>query len=174
MGMPTVDAGYPPAMNDAAPSHVTGHFGSPESARAALVRLEGAGFDGDAIELIGLRPDHALPTAEAAEAADYDAIGGVARHAGTGATVGAVAGAAAGVVTGIVTGDVGTGAAVGAAAAAGGGAIGGLAGTYAGLPVNEGAWTTYELDPADSHPITVRVRVSDGEEAQNARTALQG
>ena len=159
-------------MDAAVPSHVIGRFARPESARAALVRLEGAGFDGDAVELIDVGP--VLATGEAAEAADAEAVAGVARHAGTGATVGAVAGAAAGVVTGIVTGDVGTGAAVGAAAAAGGGAIGGLAGTYAGLPVNEGAWTTYELDPDDPHPVTVRVRVSGDEEAEAARAALRG
>jgi hypothetical protein len=136
-----------------------------------VIRVEALAFDANAIEIIDLTDGATQPTTASADAA---AIGGVAKHAGAGATIGAVAGAAAGMVTGAVTGDVGTGLAVGAAAVAGGGVVGGLAGTYAGLPVNEAAWTTYELDPDDPHPITVRVRVDDAQEAELVRTALRG
>jgi hypothetical protein len=153
------------------PTHVVGRFATPEAARAALVRVEALAFDGDAIEIIDLTDDAGR---RSPRATDREAVGAVARQAGAGATVGAIAGATAGMVTGVVTGDVATGLVVGAAAVAGGGVVGGLAGTYAGLPVNEAAWTTYELDPDDPHPITLRVRVADPHEAELARTALRG
>jgi hypothetical protein len=101
-------------------------------------------------------------------------VGDVGRGAALGATIGTAAGVAAGIVTGLATGDAGAGALVGTAGAVGGGAVGGLAGTYAGLPVNEDAWTTYELDPSDPHPVTVRVRVGSPDDADRAREALRG
>ena len=158
-------------MTEETPSHVTGHFSSPESARAAMIRLEGAGFDADAVDLIGLPATTATP--EAAHDADTEAVGDVAKQATVGASLGAAAGAAAGVVAGVVSGDPGAALTVGAAAAVGGSVVGGLAGTYTGLPVNEAAWTTYELDPTDPHPVTVRVRVTGAESAESARTALR-
>lgn len=155
------------------PEHVTGHFASPEAARAALVRLESAGFDADAIDLIGLPPAaERPPDVEQATANDAEALRDAAAPAAAGAGVGAVAGAAAGVVAGLVTGDPGAGVVVGTAAAVGGGVVGGLAGTYAQLPVNEAAWTTHELDPADPHPITVRVRVDDEAAAERANASM--
>jgi hypothetical protein len=169
--LPEADAGYRRCVESRAPSHVIGRYASPEAARAAVIRVEALAFDGDAIEIIDLT-DGAMQRETAS--GDAEAVGGVARQAGAGATIGAVAGAAAGMVTGVVTGDVGTALVVGAAGVAGGGVVGGLAGTYAGLPVNEAAWTTYELDPDDPHPITVRVRVGDPHEADLARTALRG
>jgi hypothetical protein len=105
---------------------------------------------------------------------DLDATGDVAKGAGVGAAIGAAAGAAAGVVTGIVTGDAGAGQLVGTTGAVGGSVVGGLAGTYAGLPVNQAAWETYELDPSDPHPVVVTVRVDSPEQAEAARSALQG
>lgn len=162
--------GYRAAMQDATPRFIDGHYGSPESARAALVRLEGAGFDADAAELVDLTQSQA--TREQARENDHEKVSDVARPAGAAATIGAAAGAAAGVVTGLVTGDPGTGAIVGAAAATGGSVVGGLAGTYGGLPVNEAAWDTYELDPSDEHPIVVRVRVLDDDELEKAKQAL--
>lgn len=159
-------------MQDAAPTHVTGHFTTPDSARAAMVRLEAVGFDADAVDLIGLPDPVDTHAATDPAANDGEAVGDVVKQSGVAAGVGALAGAAAGVVTGVVTGDVGTGAAIGAAAAVGGGVVGGLAGTYTALPVNEAAWTTYELDPDDPHPITVRVRVADDHEARTAKAAL--
>jgi hypothetical protein len=154
------------------PDRVTGRFGSPESARAAMVRLEGAGFDGDAIHLV--HETDSLPRHDVANENDMEAVGDVGRGAAIGATIGSAAGVAAGVVTAVVTGDPGTGAVVGAAGIAGGGAVGGLAGTYAGLPANPEAWTTYELDPTDPHPVVVTVRVDSLEEAEAARNALRG
>jgi hypothetical protein len=159
-------------MPEDANRFITGHFTSAESARAALVRLEAAGIDADAAELVDLTESQA--TREQARHNDEDKVSDVARPAGAGATLGAAAGAAAGVVTGLVTGDAGTGAAVGAAAAVGGSVVGGLAGTYVGLPVNEAAWDTYELDPTSEHPITVQVRVGDDDELERARRALEG
>lgn len=157
---------------DATPRFITGHYASPESARAALVRLEAAGIDADAADLIDLTEPQV--TREEARHNDQAKLSDVARPAGLGATIGTAAGAAAGLVTGVVTGDPGTGLTVGAAAAAGAGVMGGLAGTYGGLPVNEATWDTYELDPVDEHPITVRVRVMDDDERARAQEALAG
>jgi len=154
------------------PTRVTGHFASPASARAAVVRLEGAGFDADAIIFEDRSP--AVPRADVANQADMEATGDVARGAALGATIGGAAGVAAGIATAVVTGDPGAGAAVGTAGAVGGATVGGLAGTYAGLPVTEEAWTTYELDPNDPHPVSVTVRVSSSEQADQARAALRG
>ena len=157
---------------DASPDQVTGRFTTPEAARAAMVRLEAAGFDADAVTMddsgTGVAPT------DVAAANDLDATGDVAKGAGVGATIGAVAGAAAGVVTGIVTGDAGAATVVGTTGVVGGTVVGGLAGTYTGLPVNEDAWETYELDPADPHPVVVRVRVDSPEQATDARSALTG
>lgn len=164
--------GRSPAMTTEHPDRVTGRFGSPESARAAMVRLEAAGFDGDAIELVDVPA--AVAPGDVASENDMEAMGDVGRGAALGATLGSAAGVAAGVVTAVVTGDAGAGAMVGAAGAAGGGAVGGLAGTYAGLPANPHAWTTYELDPNDPHPVTVSVRVDSREQAEAAREALRG
>ena len=153
------------------PTEVVGCFATPEVARAALVRIEGLGIDA---ERIMLHVDGtSVPTKEGLRQADADATGDVATTAGMAAGLGAVAGAAAGVVGGIVTGDVATGATIGAAAAIGGGTVGGLLGTYAGLPVNEDAWTTYELDPDDDHDLTITVRVYDHAEAVRIRDALR-
>ena len=153
------------------PTEVVGHFASPEFARGALVALEGAGFDADHIIL---HVDGAsVPSKQGLVEADREATREVATTAGMAAGLGAIAGAAAGVVGGIVTGDIATGATIGAAAAVGGGVVGGLAGTYVGLPVNEDAWTTYELDPAEDHDLTVTVRVRDQGEAVRARDVLR-
>ena len=151
---------------------VTGRFTTPESARAALVRLEAAGIDADAITLEDVGA--AVAPTDVATENDLEATGDVAKGAGIGAAIGAAAGAAAGVVTGLVTGDAGAGQLVGTTGAVGGSVVGGLAGTYAGLPVNQAAWETYELDPADPHPVTVTVRVDSPEQAEAARSALQG
>ena len=151
---------------------VTGRFTTPESARAALVRLEAAGIDADAISMEDTGA--AVAPSDVATENDLDATGDVAKGAGVGATIGAVAGAAAGVVTGLVTGDAGTGSLVGTTGAVGGSVVGGLAGTYAGLPVNQAAWETYELDPSDPHPVVVTVRVDSPEQANAARDALKG
>ena len=152
--------------------HVTGHFASPESARAAMIRLEAAGFDADAVSLEGAPV--AVARRDVAAEHDLEATGDVARGAGLGATIGAAAGVAAGILAGVATGDPTTGAAVGTGGAVGGSVVGGLAGTYAGLPVNEDAWTTYELDPGDDHPVVVRVRVDDPSRADAAAAALRG
>jgi hypothetical protein len=151
---------------------VTGRFTTPESARAALVRLEGAGFDADAISLEDTSA--AVAPTDVATENDLEATGDVAKGAGVGAAIGAAAGAAAGVVTGLVTGDAGAGQLVGTTGAVGGSVVGGLAGTYAGLPVNQAAWETYELDPSDPHPVVVTVRVDSPERANAARDALKG
>ena len=151
---------------------VTGRFTTPESARAALVRLEQAGFDASAVHLE--EAPNAVARTDQASANDLEATGDVAKGAGVGATIGAVAGAAAGVVTGLVTGDAGTGSLIGTTGAVGGSVVGGLAGTYAGLPVNQAAWETYELDPSDPHPVVVTVRVDSPEQANAARDALRG
>ena len=143
----------------------------PRPPAPALVRIEGLGIDADRITLHV--DGAAVPSKEGLNEADYSATSDVATTAGMAAGLGAIAGAAAGVVTGIVTGDVATGATVGAAAAVGGATVGGLAGTYAGLPVNEDAWTTYELDPAEDHDLTVTVRVEDRDEAERVRDALR-
>lgn len=154
------------------PAEVVGRFATPEGARAALVRIEGLGIDADRIVLH--LDGTMVPTKDGLRHADAEATSDVATTAGIAAGLGAVAGAAAGVVGGIVTGDMATGATIGAAAAIGGGAVGGLLGTYAGLPVNEDAWTTYELDPADDHDMTITVRVTDRAEAERIRDALRG
>lgn len=154
------------------PSQVIGRFATPESARAAVVRLENAGFDGDAIKLDDVAP--AVVRSDVAAERDMRSAGAVGKAAALGAGLGSAAGVAAGVVAAAVTGDIGAGALVGAAGVAGGGAVGGLAGTYAGLPASEAAWETYELDPADPHPATVVVRVSSPGEAEAAREALRG
>jgi hypothetical protein len=154
------------------PDRVTGRFVSPESARAAIVRLEAAGIDADAITFA--EEPAAVPRSDVASEADLEATGDVAKGAGVGATIGGAVGAAAGVVTAVATGDAGAGALVGTAGAIGGATVGGLAGTYAGLPVTEEAWHTYELDPNDPHPITLTVRVDDAEQARAAREALRG
>lgn len=151
-------------------SHVVGFFATPEAAREALVRIEALGIDADAIDLIGL--EDAMPTRPKAQTADLEAVGSVVKRSATGAVIGAIAGAIVGLIAWLVSGDVTTGAIVGVAAVVGGAVIGLLAGTYARLPVNEAAWTTYELDPSDPHPITVRVRVADAEEAERVRAAL--
>ena len=151
---------------------VTGRFTTPESARAALVRLEAAGIDADAITMEDTGA--AVAPSDVATENDLDATGAVAKGAGVGATIGAVAGAAAGVVTGLVTGDAGAGSLVGTTGMVGGSVVGGLAGTYAGLPVNQAAWETYELDPADPHPVVVTVRVDSPEQANAARDAFKG
>jgi hypothetical protein len=158
--------------HDTSPDTVTGRFGSPESARAAMVRLEAAGFDADAVNLE--QEAAAVSRTDAATKTDLDATGDVGKSAGLGAALGGAAGVAAGIVTTVVTGDAGAGAMVGTAGTVGGTVVGGLAGTYAGLPVNNDAWTTYELDPSDPHPVMVRVRVASPEEADAARTALRG
>jgi hypothetical protein len=153
------------------PTEVVGYFATPEAARAALVGLEGVGFDA---ERIVLHVDGAtVPSKEGLLRADLDATSDVASTAGMAAGLGALAGTAAGIVGGIVTGDVATGATIGAAAAVGGSVVGGLAGTYAGLPVNEDAWTTYELDPASEHDLTITVRVEDRHQAERAREVLR-
>lgn len=164
-------------MSDAtAARFITGHYATPDSARAALLRLESAGIDADAAELVDLTAPAALQAESREEARhnDEDRISSVARPAGAAASIGAVAGVAAGVVAGLVTGDPGTGAVVGAAAATGGSVVGGLAGTYGGLPVNEAAWDTYELGSGHEHPITVQVRVMDDDEMAKAKEALAG
>jgi uncharacterized protein YcfJ len=153
------------------PSEVVGRFATPEAARAALVRIEGLGIDADRITLHV--DGTSVPTKEGLNEADRDATSEVATTAGLAAGLGAIAGAAAGVVGGIVTGDVATGATIGAAAVVGGGVVGGLAGTYVSLPVNEDAWTTYELDPSDDHDLTITVRVHDREEAVRIRDAMR-
>lgn len=159
-------------MPDTTPRYLDGHFSTAESARAALLRLEAAGIDADAAELVDLTGS---PTSrEEARHNDQDRMSDVARPAGAAATIGAAAGAVAGVVAGLVTGDPGTGAIVGAAAAAGGGVVGGLAGTYGGLPVNEASWDTYEHDASVEHPIVVRVRAMDDDEYAKAQEALAG
>jgi len=157
-------------ITDDSPREVVGRYATPEAARAALVRIEGMGVDADRITL--LVDGVSVPSKEGLAEADHAATSEVATTAGMAAGLGAIAGAAAGVVGGIVTGDEATGATIGAAAAVGGGVIGGLAGTYAGLPVNEDAWTTYELDPAEDHDLTVTVRVEDRGEAERVRDAL--
>ena len=82
-------------------------------------------------------------------------------------------GVAAGIATAAATGDAGTGALVGTAGAVGGATVGGLAGTYAGLPVTEEAWDTYELDPND--PTRHRHRAGHFHRAgRAARDALRG
>jgi hypothetical protein len=154
------------------PSTVVGRFTTPDAARAAIVRLEAAGFDGDAIHLEGIDP--AVPRDDVAAEQDLHAVDDVAKGAGIGAGLGAAAGVAAGLVTGVVTGDAGTAALIGTTGAVGGSVVGGLAGTYAGLPVAEEAWTTYELDPSDAHPVTVSVRVDSPDRAEAARAALRG
>lgn len=154
------------------PDHVTGRFTSPDSARAAVIRLEGAGFDADAITFEDATT--ALPRHDVANEADMAATGDVAKGAALGASIGGAAGVAAGIATAVVTGDPGAGATVGAAGAVGGATVGGLAGTYAGLPVAQAAWETYELDPSDPHPVTVTVRVTSAESAEAARHALRG
>jgi hypothetical protein len=160
-------------MSDApAARFLSGHYATPESARAALMRLEAAGIDADAAELVDLTAP--VETREEARHNDQDRMSSVARPAGAAASIGAAAGVAAGVVTGLVTGDPGTGAVVGAAAVAGGSVVGGLAGTYGGLPVNEAAWDTYELEASVEHPIVVRVRAMDDEEFEKAKEALAG
>jgi hypothetical protein len=151
---------------------VTGRFVSPESARAAMVRLESAGIDADAITLEDTAP--AVAPSDVATENDLEATGDVGKGAGIGAAIGAAAGAAAGVVTGLVTGDAGAGSLVGTTGAVGGSVVGGLAGTYAGLPANPSAWETYEMDPNNPHPVTVVVRVDSPEQARAARIALQG
>jgi hypothetical protein len=153
------------------PGEVVGRFATPEAARAALVRIEGLGIDADRITL--LVDATSVPTKAGLNQADSEATSDVATTAGMAAGLGAIAGAAAGVVGGIVTGDVATGATIGAAAAVGGGVVGGLAGTYVGLPVNEDAWTTYELDPSDTHDLTITVRVRDHDEAVRTREAMR-
>ena len=161
-------------MSDAhtTPRFLAGHYMNLESARAALVRLEAAGIDADAANLVDFTQTPAA--ADDARHADQDRMSSVARPAGATAAIGAAAGAAAGLVTGLVTGDPTTGAVVGAAAATGGGVVGGLTGTYAGLPVNEAAWDTYERGPGSEHPITVRVRVMNDDELARVKDALAG
>ena len=162
-------------MPDATPRFLDGHYATPESARAALLRLEAAGIDADAAELVDMNETPASrQSREEARHADEDRLSDVARPAGAASAIGVAAGAVAGVVTGLVTGDPGTGAVVGAAAAAGGGVVGGLAGTYGGLPVNEAAWDTYELDASHEHPVVVRVRAMDDAEFAKAQEALAG
>ncbi len=161
-----------PMTDQQHPDHLVGKFASAESARAAMVRLEGAGFDADAVSLEQVAP--AVNRTDVASDVDLTATADVGKGAGLGATIGTAVGVAAGIATGLATGDAGAGAVVGTAGAVGGGVVGGLAGTYAGLPVNEDAWTTYELDPADEHPVVVRVRVSSPEQADAARAALRG
>jgi hypothetical protein len=157
---------------DHAPTVVTGRFATPESARAAMVRLEGKGIDAATIHLE--ETSVSVPRSDEASEIDLETTGDVAKGATVGATIGTVAGAAAGIVTGLVTGDAGAGAMVGTAGAVGGGVVGGLAGTYAGLPANPETWTTYELDPNDPHPVTVTVAVASEEEAELVRDTLRG
>ena len=151
---------------------VTGRFTTPESARAAMVRLEGAGFDADAVTLED--SGAAVAPTDVATENDLEATGDVAKGAGIGAAIGAAAGAAAGVVTGSSPATPARASSSAPTGAVGGSVVGGLAGTYAGLPVNQDAWETYELDPADPHPVTVRVRVDSPEQAEAARDALRG
>lgn len=151
---------------------VVGRFSTPEAARAAMVRLEAAGFDGVDIDLVGVDP--AVPRTDVANEQDMEATGDVARGATLGASIGTAAGVAAGVVTAAVTGDATTGVVVGTTGAIGAGAVGGLAGTYVGLPANSQAFETYEVDPNDPEPVTVTVRVRSPEDAARAREALDG
>lgn len=160
----------PDAAPAPTPTEVVEHFDSPADARAAMLRLEKAGIDGDRISL---RPQgDTVPSPQGMRQADAAALGDAASSAGAGAGVGAIVGAAAGIVTGLVTGDVATGATIGAAATTAGGVAGGLTGTYKGLPANPEAFETYELDPDASGPIAVAVRVDDPDQADAARAAL--
>jgi len=137
-----------------------------------MARVQALAFAPEAIEVIDLTDPS--PIEEPAPEVETAPVGEVARQAGAGATLGAVAGAAAGMVTAIVTGNPAAGTAIGAAGAAAGSVVGGIAGTYLGLPATESAWTVYEGDPDEPHPITIRVRVTTRSEAELARTALRG
>jgi hypothetical protein len=152
-----------------APNHVTGRYATAAAARAAVARVDALHFDVRAVQVIDLTDDRPSP----AEDRSGHPVAEVAKQAGAGATLGAAAGAAAGVAAAFVTGDAGTGTAVAAVAAAGGTVVGGLAGGIAHLPTHEAAWTVYEGDPGDPHPITVRVQVAGVREAELVRTALR-
>lgn len=152
------------------PQHVTGRFATPAAARAAMSRLEAAGFDGDAVTLAGL--DQAVSTKQAANDADLEATGDVAKGAAAGIGIGAAGAAIVGGVAGtVVAGPAGTIAGIGIGAAAGAG-IGGFYGGADKLSVNEDAWVTYELEATEEHPIEVVVRVTGRDDAERARAAL--
>jgi hypothetical protein len=145
-------------------------YGTPEGARAAMLRLEKLGFDGDAVTLrLG---GEQVVSPSGARQADEEILGDVATAAGASATVGAVAGAAVGVVAGLATGDMSVGATVGSIAAVGGGVVGGLMGTYHDLPANPDALRTHEIDPDQVDAIEVAVRVESDEEEERAKEAL--
>ena len=111
----------------------SGCFASPETARAALVGLEGAGFDADHIVL---HVDAtSVPTKDGLNAGRPRGDDATSRRtAGMAAGLGAIVGVAVGVVGGIIAGDVATGATIGTAAAVGGGIIGGSRAPMSGYP----------------------------------------
>jgi hypothetical protein len=153
--------------NDIHPAEVVGRFGTPEGARAAVLRLERAGIDGDRITL------HLGETATV-HPADDEAFDHAVHGAGAAAaSIGVVAGAAVGIVAGLVTGDPTLGVAVGSVAAVGGGVVGGLAGTPHDLPAEGDALVTEGYGPGPDDGIEVSVRVDDLHQAEAARDALQ-
>ena len=148
---------------------VVASFDRPAEAREAMLELEAHGFDADDIRLA--QPAEAtVPTPAAERDSDAAMFKSVGRRAAVWGPVGALVGAAL-VIAGLaIFGALNTTSVIVALL------VGGIFGFYLGaiwggsykLPVNEDAIDTLAVDPRDSEPVTVEVRVHDDGQAEEA------
>lgn len=152
---------------------VVGEFHDPDQAREAMLRLERAGVDADAIHLMG---PSAIPEQQIERSGELDAAEDTAKRAGGGAVVGAVIGAIVGGLLGLLSGvDPQS---IGVAAGAIGGSIPGflLGGFWAGssrLAANPEALDTYTMDSSSRQTVRVQVRAATQDQAQLSADVLR-
>jgi hypothetical protein len=149
-------------------------FDDPVDAKEAMVALEGAGIDADAVNLETVGA--AVPTKDVGRSADLAVTGTAARKYGIGAGVGAIVGAAVLILAVLILDVEPVGTAVGIAAVAG--AIGGaLMGGYWGmtrrLPVNEDAYDTRLVNTVGPEGLRLEVRVEDDAKVDDVVSLLR-
>jgi hypothetical protein len=154
---------FMPSLDETSgPLRLVASFDAPESAREAMVALEGLGIDAQAVRL--LDQGEAVPVGGLAESGELDAAQDVAGNYARGAVVSAAVAAVIAVAIVLLLGVHPRPLAV--ALAAIGGAIGGFfLGGYLNaarrLPVNVDALDTFTIDEHESKPVRVEVRLSN-------------
>jgi hypothetical protein len=151
-----------PLDEPSGPLRLVASFDAPDSAREAMVALEGLGIDAEAVRL--LDQDAKVPIGGMAESGELDAAQTVAGNYAKGAVVSAVVVAIVAAVIVLVLGVRPRPLAVGLAVVGGaiaGFVLGGYLNAARRLPVNVDALDTFTIDEKDSAPVRVEVRLSD-------------
>ena len=152
----------PTSDDPSSPLRLVASFSDPQSAREAMVSLEGLGIDAEAVRLLDQEPK--VPVGGLDRSGELDAAQSVAGNYARGAIISAVVVAVVAVAIVLIIGVHPRPLAV-VLAALGGGIAGFVLGGYLNaarkLPVNVDALDTFTIDKNASEPVRIEVVLSD-------------